>query len=294
MRVNCPYLCTNIPKHLQQSCFKIGHYFRKSDSRRIQRWKCPHCQKSFSSAIFNSCYRQKKRRLNHKIYILLCSGNSIRRIAFLLNTHRITVSRKLQFLAQQARVEHTELLLNLSKKNKKIEKIQFDELETSEHTKCKPIAIELVVEEKRRMILGVKASSMPAKGKIAKKARKKYGFRVDQRKQGWEKVFNQIKDCVSPELIGTSDSHTLYPSLFKKTFPKGKHIQVKGVRGCIVGQGELKKISYDPLFSLNHTCAMFRANVNRLIRRTWCTTKKMNFLQDHLDLYVKFHNQKLI
>jgi len=37
------------------------------------------------------------------------------------------------------------------------------------------------------------------------------------------------------------------------------HRTVKGRRGSIAGQGELKKIGFDPLFSLNHTCAMLRA-----------------------------------
>ena len=52
-------------------------------------------------------------------------------------------------------------------------------------------------------------------------------------------------------------------------------------------------MSFDPLFALNHTAAMFRANVNRLIRRTWCTTKKRERLADHLTLYMAHHNLKL-
>jgi hypothetical protein len=34
--------------------------------------------------------------------------------------------------------------------------------------------------------------------------------------------------------------------------------------------------------------------VNRLIRRTWCTTKKRERLKDHLDIYVQFHNEVLL
>ncbi|MBU6155196.1 MAG: hypothetical protein KGP28_12905, partial [Bdellovibrionales bacterium] len=48
-----------------------------------------------------------------------------------------------------------------------------------------------------------------------------------------------------------------------------------------------------PIFSLNHTCAMLRANLNRLFRRTWCTTKTIQGLIDHLSIYVAFHNRRL-
>jgi hypothetical protein len=72
-----------------------------------------------------------------------------------------------------------------------------------------------------------------------------------------------------------------------------QHVTVEGQRGCIRGQGELKKVKFDPLFSLNHTMAMLRANVSRLIRQTWCTTKKAERLSDHLALYAYFHNTVL-
>lgn len=72
-----------------------------------------------------------------------------------------------------------------------------------------------------------------------------------------------------------------------------QHKRVKGRRGCVVGQGELKRGGRDPLFALNHTAAMLRANVNRLFRRTWCTTKRMDRLKAHLMIYIDFHNTVL-
>ena len=66
------------------------------------------------------------------------------------------------------------------------------------------------------------------------------------------------------------------------------------LRESNVGQGQLKKIGFDPLLSLNHTYAMLRANINRLIRKTWRTTKDPKGLKDHIDLYVNFHNHQII
>lgn len=56
----------------------------------------------------------------------------------------------------------------------------------------------------------------------------------------------------------------------------------------------MKKVRFDPLFSLNHTCAMLRANINRLFRRTWCTTKVPENLGAHIAMYAYYHNLILL
>ncbi len=42
---------------------------------------------------------------------------------------------------------------------------------------------------------------------------------------------------------------------------------------------------FDPLFFSNHTSAIIRANINRLIRKTWRTTKDSKRFNDPIDLY---------
>ena len=91
----------------------------------------------------------------------------------------------------------------------------------------------------------------------------------------------------------TSDENPHYGRFIRRHLPGVTHLTHPGRRGCVAGQGELKKIGRDPLFSLNHTCAMLRANLNRLFRRTWCTTQHRDRLSDHLAIYVNFHNRTL-
>jgi hypothetical protein len=134
---------------------------------------------------------------------------------------------------------------------------------------------------------------MPAKGHLAAIARRKYGFRPDQRAQGWDALFRSLRPVVCPDAEFLSDQNPHYPEFLRRHFPNANHRTVKGRRGCVAGQGELKKGGFDPLFSLNHTCAMLRANLSRLIRRTWCTTKTQQGLIDHLSLYVRYHNRVL-
>lgn len=269
---------------------KYGYFVRISDSKKLKRFKCRGCGFIYSQATFQDCYRQKKRRLNPRINELFCSGVSQRRIAILLKINRKTVARKLIFLAKMARQKNLKDFNNLPF----IENIQFDDMETIEHTKCKPLSITLAVEKERRFILGFRVSQMPAKGHLAKISYKKYGFRKDLRSRGRRDLFKHLKPKIAAQALIESDENPHYKPDVKEFFPQAIHKSHLGERGSVTGQGELKKVRFDPLFSLNHTCAMFRANVNRLFRKTWCTTKLPERLSDHLDLYVCYHNQVLI
>lgn len=267
-----------------------GHYYRKSDRQWIRKFRCKVCSKYFSRSTGHPCYRQNKRQINETLRRLFSSGVSQRRAAKLLRVSRTTVSRKLWFLGQQSEIE-------LSRHNlahQKAEIIEFDDLETFEHTKYKPLSVTLAVESGSRRILGFEVSQMPAKGLLAKRAVKKYGFRPDHRSTGRDRLFIKLRDLVLENAQFKSDQNPHYPLSLKKHFPKSFHHTFEGQRGSIVGQGELKKIRFDPLFSLNHTCAMLRANVNRLFRRTWCTTKKAERLRAHLAIYALYHNLMLI
>jgi transposase-like protein len=276
----------NFRPYIRKGCF-----FRKSDGQWISRYRCSICGKYFSSATFNPCFGQKKRKLNYQVYELLNSTVSQRRAALKLGVSRRTIVRKFRFLAEQSRLSHQEWLNSL--KPKSIQNIQFDDLETAEHSKCKPLSVSLAIEPRTRKILGFQVSKMPAKGHLVSIALKKYGLRADERPKGWNALFASLKQVAHPKAEWLSDENPHYPRHLKVHHPESVHRTVKGRRGCIVGYEELKKIGFDPLFSLNHTCAMLRANLNRLLRRTWCTTKTMQGLIDHLSIYVAYHNEFL-
>lgn len=268
---------------------RFGSFYRKSDGKWIQRFSCLKCKKTFSRATFLPQYRQKKRHKNEIIRRLYSGGISQREAARVLNLNRKTIVRKFLFLANQAEKELHEWNQHLAPATE----VEFDDLETFEHTKCKPLSVTLMVQAKTRRILGFEVSQMPAKGRLAVISRKKYGPRADQRAEGRRRLFERLKPFVDERAIIRSDSNPHYPADVKLHFPQALHQTVLGGRGAITGQGELKKLRFDPIFSLNHTCAMKRANMNRLFRRTWCTTKKLERLRAHLLIYAMSHNRRL-
>ena len=214
---------------------------------------------------------------------------SEREIGRVENLNRKTVARKLKFLGPIA----LEKLRMENAFSSKCSEVEFDDMETFEHTKMKPLSITLGVEYRTRKILCFDVSQMPAKGPLAKRSVKKYGYRADQRAIGRIRFLRELKELVLPNAIIRSDSNPHYIEDVKRIFPHASHERVLGKRGAVTGQGELKKTKFDPLFSLNHTCAMFRAHVGRLIRKTWNTTKKRENLAHHLAIYALVHNQRL-
>ena len=270
---------------------RYGSFYRSSDSRTIYRWRCKNCKRTISRATGHPCFKQHKRRINHRLFNLLCSGVSLRRSARILRVNRTTVVRKFRFLADQCRANHVQFLAQFE--NSKLEEIVFDEMETFEHTKYKPLSVAVAVTPKRQ-ILCTEVAQMPAKGLLAAKSRKKYGYRKDERPQALRRMFTRLQKTTRPDALFKSDQNPSYPYCLRKHFPQAKHETTKGGRSAIVGQGELKKLGWDPIFALNHTAAMFRANMNRLFRKTWCTTKTVRGLSDHLALYTQYHNQNLI
>jgi hypothetical protein len=200
------------------------------------------------------------------------------------------VVRKFLFLSLEAEFH----LRALNLKKGPAFTVEFDDLETFEHTKCKPLSVSIAVEAGSRRILGVEVSRMPAKGRLASLARESYGPRLDERRKGRRRLFRRIAPLFKERGVIKSDANPHYPPDIRKLFPAAKHQTFLGKRGAATGQGELKKTRFDPLFSLNHTCAMLRANVNRLFRKTWCTTKRADRLYAHLVLYASYHNAHLI
>lgn len=290
MKLICPH-CK--PSHEvsteSRTLCRNGKFWRKSDGHWISRFWCPECRKSFSYATFSPAYRQKKRHKNEPIRKQLCAGVSQREAARILKINRKTVVRKFLFLAER----ETRNLVLWNQKHAPAIEVEFDDLETFEHTKCKPLSVTLMVQYKTRRILGFQVSQMPAKGKLARISRKKYGPRTDHRAQGRTVLFTHVMPYVDTKAVIRSDSNPHYPTDVKRFFPQCLHQTVIGGRGAITAQGELKKLRHDPIFSLNHTCAMLRANINRLIRRTWCTTKKPERLAAHIAIYAMSHNRRV-
>ncbi len=267
----------------------FGSFLRRSDRTRVLRYRCARCKKSFSEATLTLEWRQKKRHINAPLEHLICSGVTFRRSARILGVHRSTTLRRLKYLARRAELWQREFLSGFQAGSE----IQFDEMESLEQTKLKPLSIPLLVDKQTRKILAFDVASMPAKGVLASMSRKKYGPRKDERSAAIEKLLEDLSPRLTSCQIIRSDDCPRYPRPMRRHLPRLKHLRCAGGRSCVLGLGELKRKVYDPLFSLNHTAAMLRANLSRLQRRTWSVSKKAENLKHHIQVYIRYHNEVL-
>ena len=231
-------------------------------------------------------YRQKKRRINPVVRRSFASNMCPRDIAELVGVNVKTVFARLRWQAVLSREKNKRFLREYVDQNGPIKTVQFDDLLSFEHTKCKPLSVPVAVIDGVRVPIAFRVASIPAFGHLAAISRKRYGRRKDQSRLERQALFAELQSILPPDVHFKTDGHEHYATLIKQYFPQAIHSVYKSSRGAVVGQGELKKITFDPLFSVNHTFATVRAKVNRLNRRTWCTTKKPERLADHLDIFI--------
>lgn len=278
--MNCPH-CNS--KHL----IKKGFFRKKLTRSYSQMYLCKSCNSRFSHNSFKSTYLQKKPFLNLKIYLDLCSGVSMRRIALNLNVSYGLVYRRFLWLGKLADKKYCEFLLNYNNSSP----LYLDEMETIEHTKLKPLTIGLIVNEKQD-ILGIKSGKIPAKGYLSNISIKKYGFRDNESTQIIQELLNNIPKSILPTSI-KSDGKLSYKELITKRWKKITHEVC--IRKSDKKKEELylksEKKKFDPMFALNQRCAKLRSDIKRLVRRSWCTTKKVENLNYHLKIYACYNNK---
>ena len=223
---------------------------------------------------------------------LFCSSTSVRRISRVLNTSRITVTRRIDKLEVVA-LKRQKDLLDYFEKNP-VMHMQFDDLITYEHTKMKPLTVSLAIDKDSRAILGAEVSRIPAFGHLAKRSKKKYGYRVNNHEKGLMRLFEKTYKCIDKNALVKSDKHKTYPKFVTKYLPSVDYRTYEGGRSSVAGLGELKRKSYDPIFHLNHTCAMLRDSLKVLTRRTWCSVKRVDRLQQQLNIFIAYYNFKYL
>jgi transposase-like protein len=281
----------NCPKDTCKSdqIIKNGFFHRKNDSRKIQRFKCKKCGTKFSSSTGTLEFGQKKRRVNFLLLKLFCAKVTQRRAARIAGVNKVTVARKFDYLSKKAALKNERFKRKLA--NDKSVHIQFDDLITKEKTKLKPLSVTVVVDAQRRFILEADVSQIASFGHLAKISKRKYGPRRSFHKESLEKIFINLTDVVDQSSLIQSDEHSNYNPVVRKYFPEANYKQYKSERGCVAGQGELKKTNFDHIFTINHTLAVMRDSLGTLVRRTWCTTQDPRRLKGHLEMFIYYYNQ---
>ena len=293
-----PPFCPNpdCPSRAREAAFRyrrIGTYLRRCDGRTVQRFRCNACRREFSTQTFRLDYRFRLPHHDGAIFRALVSKTTHRQTARMLGIDRKTVHLRLRRWGPALRELHEAALDSLAARGGLDGIACLDELETFERNRrLEPVTVPFLVDASRFFVVGVEPDTLPARGHLRLRDRerklaleRKRGRRRNHSNRAVGRVLATWARAHAadrtPYLI--TDRKSTYARQFMKAFPERgrRHVRV---------DSKASRTRGNPLFPVNHTLAMARDQVSRLVRRSWGASKCRHRLRDHLWIWVAWRN----
>lgn len=283
--------CSSLTSGHRRWCFK-GRFLRACDGRPVQRFLCLECRRTFSTQTFRLDYRLKKPHLNRSLIGSFVSKVTHRQAARILGCSRATVAHRLQLIGEHCERFHRWRLGRAGGKLLRSTSFQLDELETFEHSRrLAPVTMPVLIERSSYYLLDLKTAALPARGGLrrADRERKQERERIGGRRRSGsveavERCFGTLASLLSaghPVRIQT-DRKPSYVAILKRCFKR----ELFHERNPSVARRDYA----NRLFPINHTLAMMRDGISRLVRRTWAASKLKERLERHAWIWAVWRN----
>lgn len=286
----CPYTgCPAASPELALDFPMAGTYQRRCDGRLVQRFRCPRCKRRFSDQTFRLDYRFRRPELDKPIFDALISKVSHRQTARVLHTRRPTVERRLRRFGEHCRAFQELLLAGKQLAGS----FSLDEAETFEtDRRMMPVTLPLLIERDSRFFVHVDVDTLPARKAttqaqlerrqrlVAERGKRRNGSRAAV-KRCFEVLAAHTDAKAGVEVL--TDKKKSYPSILAEVFGE------RPLAHSVTSSKE-RRDTRNPLFAVNHSLAMLRDGVSRLVRRTWGNAKLRERLALHLWIYAAWRN----
>jgi hypothetical protein len=261
-----------------------------------QRYKCKSCGTTFSGRTLSYFGNFRKPELIEEVFTRYTSGYSIRKMAQDLNCNRETISKIIQYLGERIKTYHYEYI---SCGLFQTPVVAFDEMESFIHSKALPVAIGLAVCGQSGFIIDLGVAEIRMKGALKKKLstislKLHYLSRPNNSPAMRSQVLQNVRKCLEPNGFVISDAKPTYLNQVKKEVPFSTHIPVVS-RTRSARPKKVSRINPYPkaMNRLNSVASQFRTYLSRLGRRTLITSKKKEFLEYQLWLFVAYRQYDL-
>jgi hypothetical protein len=269
-----------------------GTYARHCDGRAVQRFRCLECSRTFSSQSFRLDRGLQRPRLHLDLWAHFISKVTQRQSARMLGCSRKTVAHRLELLGGHCR-EYQALYLARLAAGKGLEgKFQLDELETYEHSRrLQPVTVPVLIQRPSYFLVDLAAAPLPCRGRLCARDREKKAARellLGKRRSGSRRAvegcLRTLSKCAKPRrplVLQTDCKHEYVRSIQRVLGSRAVHLRTSS---------KDKRDYANPLFPINHTLAMLRDGLSRLVRRTWAASKLRARLEQHLWIWVCWRN----
>ena len=269
-----------------------GRFERACDGRSVQRFLCLECSRTFSIQTFRLDYRLKKPLLHHALLGSFVSKVTHRQAARILGCSRGTLARRLLLLGDHCQKFHRWRLERSKAAGGIFGTFQLDELETFEHSRrLAPVTMPVLIQRRSYFVVDLDCAPLPCRGGLSERDRKKkaqrerlHGVRRSGSRKAVEKCLSTlaaVRSTNRPVRIQT-DCKATYAPMLSRTF------------GDVViherHSSTARRDHKNPLFPINHTLAMMRDGISRLVRRSWGASKLRARLLHHAWIWAVWRN----
>jgi len=286
----CPHRDCSQHRRPEASFYqRHGRYRPKCRPWPVQRYRCKTCRRTFSRQTFRADYRDHRPDINQAFFLSLATGIGLRQTARNLGLSLSATQAKFKKMARHLR----RLNLNLRGKLAPGAILQFDELETFESRRnTRPLSVPILIERETRYIVWAEAAPIRPRGKMTKARRRairqeeqRFGPRNDLSGRSVKRTLARGAELAGelPFVVFQSDEKSTYPKLAREAFGNSRLLHVKT-------NSKLARMSWNPLFPINHTEAMARDSMSRLRRESWLGSKKRRCLDLALNMWMAYRN----
>ena len=247
----------------------------KTKRGKTARYECLDCFKTFTKRTGAVNYRKRKQELRDKITRMYCERMSLRGIARTLN---IDIKTAVRYFLENSEVSKNRNLKDLKQGKIKTSFMQFDQLETYEHTKRRPVGIQISIRHKTGEIISAKVGYAPLRALSVSK----------KEIETWNKEFASNKNLIDM-LIESKDALKKNQSTITCDSYRP---QIKVLQNLVKDTSIQIQPSTKENKKIDRVFRKMRQDISRLGRKTLSTTKKIENLQRHLDLYIDYNNNQ--
>lgn len=263
---------------------KFGFYVRKSDGRRVQRFRCDTCRRTFSTQTFSPTYWLKRPDLLRPVFWRLVGCSGFRQIAREFDISPQTV------LGLSARLGRHCLLYFQQHRPRRIpEAVAFDSFQSFEYSQDHPTLYHFVTGQASHFTYGFTESELRRSGTMTEEQKERRARieaalgRPDPRST--EKEVEAVLRIVAPEeqaLELHSDEHKAYPRAIRRV----RHLTV--TQRTISSRAA--RTAHNPLFPVNLLDLLIRHSGANHKRETIAHSKRRQGACDRHWIFLVWRN----
>lgn len=275
---------------------RIGYYINRSDGR-VQRFRCRHCGRSFSTQTFSVEYATHRRVDLKRLVWSLCSASGIRDVAREFGVSEKVILNRVSRLARQAMGLHCRLARHFALS----EELVADGFESFVGSQYWPNAFTLLVGSDSQYLYSVDYAQLRRKGRMTDAQRRRRDALNRQVPVAQGQVERSFTRIVSEMGIRWARS----PRKATLTLSTDRH---RSYYRVITGDGELRaattagtfvhrridsrrpRTRNNPLFAVNYFDRELRKDMACHARETVQWSRDVNNAMDRMWLYGVWHN----